>query len=117
MGEKRSAERWAWVPVQPGWEGLYQVSDRGRLRLEHVHPAALAVEADDAFDQGEQGVVPAAADVPAGVVAGAALGDDDAAGLHRLSGVDLDPQPLALRVPAVADRALTFLVRHRSPLT
>src|SRR5262249_20099285 len=76
----------------------------------HAPPAAL--ELDDAVGQGEQRVVLAAADVPARVVPRAALPHDDAPGAHGLPAVDLDPQPLGIRLAAVARRALAFLVSH-----
>src|SRR5262249_22775115 len=46
------------------------------------------------------------------MVLGAPLADDDAAGKNLLAAVDLDAQALAGRLAAVADRALTFLMRH-----
>src|SRR5262249_36940302 len=82
-----------------------------RLR-DDVDAAALAVEPHHAVGQREQRVVAAAADVAAGVVAGAALPHQDAAGRHRLAAVLLDAQPLAVRLAAVADRTLPFFRCH-----
>src|SRR5262249_29551646 len=42
----------------------------------------------------------------------AVLANDDVAGPHALAAVHLDAQPLAGRIAAVADRPLTFLMRH-----
>src|SRR5262249_46166431 len=82
------------------------------LGRHHVDARALAVEDDDAVGQREQGVVAAAADVAAGVVARAALPHDDAAGADRLAAVHLHAQPLTVGLTAVATRTLTFLVCH-----
>ncbi len=77
-----------------------------------VDTPAFAVERHHAVGDGEQAVVLGALDVAAGVVAGAALPDEDAAGGDVAATVDLDAQPLALRIAAVARRALTFLMCH-----
>src|SRR5262249_53757470 len=77
-----------------------------------VDAAALAVEADDPLDQGEQRVVPAAGHVAPGVVARAALPHQDAAGADELAAVGLDPQALAVRLAPVLDRPLPLLVSH-----
>src|SRR5439155_26425341 len=84
----------------------------GRGRSDDVDAAALAVELDHSVDQREQRIIAAAGDVAARVVLGAALPDDDPARAHRLAAVDLHPQPLAVRIAAVLDRPLTFLVSH-----
>src|SRR5262249_10024298 len=60
-----------------------------------------------------QRVVLRSADVAPGVVARAALPHQDAAGRHAAAAVDLDAQPLAVRLAAVLRRTLTFLMRHR----
>src|SRR4051794_1538764 len=77
-----------------------------------VDPLPLAVEQHDAVHQGEQAVVLRPLDVAAGVVAGAALPYQDAAGRYRLAAVRLDAQSLCRRLAAVADRPLTLLVCH-----
>src|SRR5436190_540779 len=46
------------------------------------------------------------------MVARAALADDDAAGQDALAAVNLDAEPLALRITIVPTRALTFLMCH-----
>src|SRR5437660_120206 len=73
-----------------------------------VDAPPLAVEVDCAGGQGEEGVVAAEADVAAGVEAGAALADDDAAGLDRLAAEDLHAEALAVRLAAVAAGTLTL---------
>src|SRR5262249_58556930 len=55
---------------------------------------------------------PAAADVPAGLVARAALPDQDTARRHMAAAVYLDAQPLTVRLAAVLGRTLTFFMRH-----
>src|SRR5262249_57229358 len=70
----------------------------------------------DAVHEGEQREVAAHADVLAGVDDGAELPHQDVAGAHELSAVALDAAPLAGRIPAVARRALSFLVSHGVPL-
>ncbi len=79
----------------------------------HVDPSPLAVEGDDAVGESEERVVLAAADVPAGVVARAALPDDDGASGHDAAAINLDAQALAVGVTTVAAGALTFLMSHR----
>src|ERR1700733_11808603 len=62
--------------------------DRGQLGWVDVDEAAvlaLVLEADDARDHSEEGVVLAAADVGAGLQRGSALPDDDATGENGLA--------------------------------
>src|SRR5437868_6928808 len=101
------------------------LSNLGGGRRHHVDTATLAVERHHAGGQGEQGVVLAAADIPSGLIARAALADDDAAGQDGLPTVDLHAQPLAVRLAPVPAGTLTFLMCHcyltgalfRPPLT
>ena len=60
----------------------------------------------------EEGVVPAHADVGAGVEFGAALTDEDGAGEDELAAVAFDAEALAVAVAAVACRSLTFFMCH-----
>src|SRR5205807_6752733 len=83
-----------------------------RLGSDDVYAPALPVERDHAIGESKQRVVLAAADVKTRVVLGAALADDDAAGADGLAAVDLHAQPLAVRLAAIADGTLTFLMRH-----
>src|SRR6266478_3333397 len=87
---------------------------RRQFFRDDVDAFALSVKEDDAVGQCEQRVVLAAADVAAGVEVGAALANDDAAAPNALAAVELDAQALAVRLAAVADRALTFLMSHVS---
>src|SRR5438105_5973185 len=64
--------------------------------------AAAVFEADNAADFGEQGVVFAAADVQAGLNAGAALAHDDGAARHQLASEGFYAQPLRVAVAPVA---------------
>ena len=69
---------------------------------------AAGAEPDVAGGLGEQGVVVAAADVGAGVEVGAALADEDLAGLDELAAEALDAQALGVRVATVAGGAETL---------
>ena len=63
---------------------------------------AFVLEFDDAFDEREQRVVFAAADVVAGFPLGAALARDDVAAEHMLAAEFLKTQPLCVRVASVS---------------
>src|SRR5918996_3774079 len=87
----------------------------GNRARDHRHvraPAPAGTEPDLAFDQREQRVIPADADIVAGVPAGAPLADDDVAGDDVLAAELLHAEPLARRVAAVARAAPGLLVRH-----
>src|ERR687892_332380 len=87
----------------------------GNRARDHRHvraPAPAGTEPDLAFDQREQRVIPADADIVAGVPAGAPLADDDVAGDDVLAAELLHAEPLARRVAAVARAAAGLLVRH-----
>ena len=70
----------------------------------------------ESVDLGEQGVVPAHADVSTRMDPGTQLPHDDVAGLRRLAAEELDPPALTLAVPAVAGASLSLFMRHGSPL-
>src|SRR5690606_28129909 len=74
--------------------------------------AALAAELDGAGRESEQGVVPAAPDVGAGVEVGAALADEDLAGVDLLAAEALHAETLRVRVTTVAGGACALLVCH-----
>src|SRR6478672_1015259 len=76
--------------------------------------AALAAELDRARREGEQGVVTATADVGAGVEVGAALADDDLAGLDDLAAEALHTQVLGVGVATVASGRSALLMCHCS---
>src|SRR5207249_4409624 len=77
-----------------------------------VNALALAIELDHTMGEGKQGIILAATNVSAGVIARAALADQNAAGRDRAAAVNLDSQPLTGRVATVSAGALTFLMRH-----
>ena len=73
--------------------------DRGEVGGVYVDEAAvlaLVLEADDAVDLGEEGVVFAAAYVGSGLERGAALTDDDASTEDCLTAEYLDAEPLGI---------------------
>ena len=73
---------------------------------------ALATELDGATDEGEQGVVTAAADAAARVEVRAALADDDLTGVDDLAAEALHAQPLRVGVAAVLGGRRALLVCH-----
>src|SRR6476646_3397526 len=85
-----------------------------RHRLYRYEDAALGfrTELDLAVDEREQGVVLAKADILARVPLSAALAGNDVAGDRELTAEQLQTQPLAVRVAAVARGAACFLVCH-----
>src|SRR5690606_29721118 len=89
---------------------------RGSGLGDHVHGAALlralGRELDLAVDQREQGVVAAEADARTRVELGAALADDDVAGVDRLAAIDLHAEVLRVGVAAVARGAYALFMCH-----
>ena len=87
-----------------GWDAR-EPETQPRLRLcgrfdgedadEAAH-AAFVFEVDDAGDESEESVIFAAADVEAGLVTGAALADENRAGVDELAAEALDAEPLSL---------------------
>src|SRR5271170_1140880 len=67
---------------------------------------------DFAVDQGEERVIPAAADVKTGVELRAALAKDDRSCPHHLPAVCLDATVLRIAVSAVSRRTGAFLMSH-----
>ena len=63
--------------------------------------AAFVFEVDDSGDEGEESVVFAAADVEAGLALGAALADEDGAGIDELPAETLGAEALTLGVTPV----------------
>src|SRR5687767_4075761 len=70
------------------------------FRRHHADALALRLELHHALDQREQRVVLAPADVPPRGIPRATLPHDDAARLHAAAAVNLDAQPLAVRLAA-----------------
>ena len=68
----------------------------GGIDVDEAAVLALVLEADDAVDFGEEGVIFAAAYVGAGLERGAALTDDDASAEDGLTAEYLDAEPLGV---------------------
>lgn len=79
----------------------------------NVHPATFLVEVDVSFDEGEDGVVAAHADIPPGMPLGSLLADNNVAGNDEFAAELLDTQSLGDRVTTVAAGTLTLLMSHR----
>src|SRR5262245_42546834 len=75
---------------------------------------ATGAELDVARDQREQGVVATATDARARVEVGAALADDDLAGVDQLAAVALHAKALGVGVAAVLGGRRALLVSHES---
>ena len=84
---------------------LFSLVDAGLLAI-----LAQTLETEHAVHLGEQGIVSADTDVLAGMDAGAALADQDVAGLDELTVGALGTQALGLRVTAVLGGAAALLV-------
>src|SRR5262245_29818077 len=82
------------------------------LRYIDIDPPAFLVKPHNAFDQSEERVVLASADITARAEFGAALPDQDASRRDFLAAESLDATHLRVRVAPVARRALTFLMCH-----
>jgi len=94
--------------------GCRASSDGGGRNL---YADALSVAADrlvehPAVNDGKERVISTFANVATGVNARAALADNDGTRLYCLTPKALDPQALALAVPAVSGTANAFLVCH-----
>src|SRR6478609_7970998 len=74
--------------------------------------ATLGAELHGAGGGREQGVVAATPDIDAGVEVGAALADQDLAGLDDLTAEPLDAESLSIRVATVARAGSALLVCH-----
>ena len=85
-----------------------------RCFWQHVDAATTTIKLNPAIHEGEDGVIAAKADVPAGNELRSALADDDIAGDDDLSAEFLDAKTLALAVATVFDGSLSFLVGHKS---
>jgi hypothetical protein len=87
-----------------------------RQHADEAAAASLILEQHNAIDRGEQSVVFAAADVPAGLVARAALADQDGARVDHFAAESLDPEALALRIASIDRRTAAFLCAMGNPL-
>ena len=70
--------------------------DFGGVDVDEAAALALVLEADDAGDLGEEGVVLAAANVGAGLQRRSTLADDDGAAEDSLAAEALDAEPLGV---------------------
>ena len=68
----------------------------GWIDVDEAAVLTFVLEADDAVDFGEEGVVFATTDVGAGLERGSTLTDDDAAAEDRLTTEYLDSEPLGV---------------------
>ena len=84
------------------------------VRLKDVDTTSVLIKRNDAVDQRIDRVIVAESDALAGSPAGSALTNDDAAGLNRLTAVNLNAAALSVRVATIAAGTLTFLM---SPCT
>ena len=106
-GSSEMRKRWGPEEADPAMDLVRASGDRI-----NVDPAAVAIETDVAIDEGEQGVIPATADVFARLPLGAALADDDGTGENGFTAETLHAEALAAGVATVLDTTLTFLVSH-----
>src|SRR5580693_6767007 len=87
-----------------GGRGAIGAANRGFFRREYADELAvraLIFEAHYAGDGGEKAIVLRSADVPAGLVTGAALANQNAAAGDQLAAETLDAQPLSVRIASV----------------
>src|SRR5690606_18406740 len=100
----------------PAEAGPFATRLRGSAGRDHVDRTtllrALDGEFDGTVDQREQGVVAAQADARTRMELGAALADDDVAGLDGLAAVHLHAEVLRIGVAAVARGTYALLVCH-----
>src|SRR5271155_4879983 len=78
-----------------------RAADRGFFRREDADELAvraLVFEAHDASNGGEEAIVFGAADILAGLVARAALANQNAASAYQLAAETLDAEPLSVRI-------------------
>src|SRR5438132_14024925 len=76
------------------------------------HAPSLAIEEHDAVGEGEERIIFRPSHIPTRMKHGATLPNDNTAGAHCLATEYLDAQSLAVRLAAVANRTLTFLMSH-----
>ena len=105
-----------WVRVRRSFGAAPLPSPDQQSDIENANEFTLVGAAANEFDlavgDGEQRVVPADADILAGVNARAALAYQNMARLYGLAAEALYAQALALRIAAVARTAACFLVCH-----
>src|SRR5690606_37599395 len=100
------------APCSNGWFWSLR-SSGGRNDVDDL-AAALRSELDRTGREREQGVVPAASDVVAGVEVGATLTHDDLTGVDELAAEALHAEALRIGVAAVLGGRCALLVCHVS---
>ena len=85
-----------WPVAGDQWRLDGNGSKLGWVDVDEATLLAFVLEADDAVDLGEEGVIFAATDVGAGFERGSTLTDDDAAAEDRLTAEYLDSEPLGV---------------------
>src|ERR1700733_5076488 len=113
MGKPRRGRRGSnnWIQ-QKRRTGRCALEWVGLVSSDHVHLAVGLVELDGAVAEREERPIAAGADALAGVVLGAALADDDAAGEDLLAAKNFDAQALGSAVATVAGGFLTCFMCH-----
>jgi len=102
--------------IAPTWNGLVVVRGTGGPRVANLHffwPADISPALRG--DPHARGADSAAASAKRAISlrrVGAALTDNDAARANKRPAGDFEPQPLAVRIAAVAAGTLTFLMSH-----
>jgi hypothetical protein len=104
---------------KPGGLGADRVFERKNVLVfscgsggQNVNAAIGFVVLDHAFDQSEEGVVAADANILAGAIRGAALADENIAGENFFAAVTFDTETLAYAVASVVCAAFTFFMCH-----
>ena len=119
------------VPAGAGRFGIFIIAGMNVFfhDIPYAVPALTSVDADlppviprrfvldDAIDQGKEGIVPAHADIIAGMNPRAPLSDQYRSGTDTLSGIALHTKTLSLAITTVFGAATTLLMCHcRFPL-
>ncbi len=91
---------------------LYAILLGCRIDADPLFVLAEFFESDHAINLGEQGVIPAAADVCSWMDFGAELSDDYRSGGNLLTAKFLDSPSLAYGIPSVSGASSCFLMSH-----
>ena len=87
---------------------------KSRRGSDDIHAAAFLVEEHAAIDEGEERVVPTAANAEARMHLSPALSDDDVPGDDSLAAEFFHAKALAAGIATVLDGALSFFMGHGS---
>ena len=104
-------------PYVPGTDYANLHAALSCLRLDADLFSALVetFEGDDSIDQCEEGVVPCALDIVAGMNTGTPLPDENTSSGYKLAAEGLHSQALPLAVTAVSGASNPFFMRHFRP--